>query len=562
MISANPVSLVIVKGSTNSSVITLRSLNGLQGVVTLKTAATPSTGLTPSLNSTSLSLAAGGTKYAALTVSASAAGVYNVMVNATFHSGSLNFDLNRTLSISSTVVIRADFMISVSPIGQLNNGTFTTSTITLTGLNKFNGTITLSASVSPTTGLAATLIGPTVTLNSTIATGTATLRGDATVLGTYAVTITGKNGTSGTPLTRTSQLTITVVDFTISSSSQTIACLAGTSCTTTITVTGLNSFSSTVKLTTTPSTGLTADLDITSITGSGTATLTVSAATPSAYTVTVKGTSSNLVHSTTITVNVGDFALTLGQSSMTLSQGSTATSTVSLSIQGPSSGTVTISLLASASPSGPSLSLDKSILDLAPAGSASATLTINLGTASPGSYTITVNATLGQLTHTKTIAITITKPAITIVSGPTLSTTSATLGQQVLLTIDISNPSTVGLNFTLTLDANGVTVASKQVALAPGQDSGIITLTWDTTNYQAGSVTLNVRFVGVKTTGASPVSVDLVQSSTPAGSATLSAPSGGLSLPGGNLLWIIIAVLVVVIVLAVVLVRRRRIPAA
>src|SRR6267143_5769123 len=83
---------------------------------------------------------------------------------------------------------------------------------------------------------------------------------------------------------------------------------AGTQTTSTVNITATNQFSGTILLTATGSPGLTATISPSSLTGSGTARLTTSAATNGSYTVTVIATSGSLTHSVTPKVATPVFA--------------------------------------------------------------------------------------------------------------------------------------------------------------------------------------------------------------------------------------------------------------
>ena len=83
---------------------------------------------------------------------------------------------------------------------------------------------------------------------------------------------------------------------------------AGQQTTSTINVTSTNGFQGTVTLSVSPSTGLTATIKPQNITGSGTATLTMTAAQNGTYTATVTGTSGGVSHSVTPVVDTPVFA--------------------------------------------------------------------------------------------------------------------------------------------------------------------------------------------------------------------------------------------------------------
>ena len=106
----------------------------------------------------------------------------------------------------------------------------------------------------------------------------------------------------------------TAPDFSLSASPTGMTVSAGATGTSTVTVSGVNGFTGTVALaaTVSPATGLTCSLSPSSVTGSGTSTLSCTGSTAGAYTVTVTGTSGSLSRSTTVTYNVsGGIALTL-----------------------------------------------------------------------------------------------------------------------------------------------------------------------------------------------------------------------------------------------------------
>ncbi len=114
-ITPSPASLAIQQGSTGTSTITLASLNGFSGSLTLSQTTSPSEP-SVSFNPTSVTLSSGGTATSTVTVSAMgglyssvAAGNYAVTVTAT----------NGTLTHSATIQV-AVASTSTSPAGSLN----------------------------------------------------------------------------------------------------------------------------------------------------------------------------------------------------------------------------------------------------------------------------------------------------------------------------------------------------------------------------------------------------------------------------------------------------------
>jgi kumamolisin len=201
------------------------------------------------------------------------------------------------------------FTLSASPssvtITQGGNGT---STITVTDVGGFAGSVTLNATGLPSGVTAA--FSP----NPTTSTSTLTLTASATAAtGTVTVTISGTSGS----LQASTTLTLTVnssgtANFTISASPASVTITQGGNGTSTITITSQNSFSSATTLTATglPS-GVTAGFSPNPVTppanGSVNSTLTLTAsgtATTGTATITVTGTSGTLSHSTNIALTV------------------------------------------------------------------------------------------------------------------------------------------------------------------------------------------------------------------------------------------------------------------
>lgn len=378
-ITASPSSLALYPGATGTSTITILAGSVFHRTVTLSVAA--SSGLNATLSPTSIAVS--GT--ATLTVSASAIGNYTVTITGS----------TTGLTHSVTVTVRiVDFAISANPTSlTLNAGVPGSSTITITPINGFNGTVALAATSSA--GLSASLSPSTVT-----GTSTSTLTLSAPIIGNYTVSVTGTSG----PLSHTTAvITVRVVDFTIAATPTYVSFNAGQSGTATIAVTGLNGFAGSVTLSATPSAGLTAIFSPQTITGTGTSTLTLTAAVAGNYTVTVTGTSGSLTHITAvITIRVGDFSISISPSSKTIVQGSTGTFTITLTSLNGFTGTVTLNSVVSRS-SALSLTCSASSVTLAAGGTA--TVTCYVTGLSNGNITITITGTSGSSSHSASISI-------------------------------------------------------------------------------------------------------------------------------------------------------------
>ncbi len=228
----NPNKLFVPLGSTNTSILTLTSVNSFAGVVTLSTTIFPSlvNGPTITLSNSSftgssvrVTLTAGGTNTATLTVSSSATTAVNsYSITVTGASGSLS----RTASVSVSVV---PFTIGANPGSvSMQRGAFGTSTITLGSVSNAASKVTLTTTISNPPGSTP----PTATYHNSTFSGTTIIvrvpaggtssvtltvnatRGPsppATTAGSYTVVVTGTVGTAS----RVTQVGATVLPPTL-----------------------------------------------------------------------------------------------------------------------------------------------------------------------------------------------------------------------------------------------------------------------------------------------------------------------------------------------------------
>lgn len=142
-------------------------------------------------------------------------------------------------------------------------------------------------------------------------------------------------------------------DFSLSASSASVSATAGNSTASTITVESLNSFGGTVSLSASalPS-GASAAFSPTSVNGSGSSTLTIdtTSQTPAGtYSVTVTGTSGDVVRATTITLTVTapaapSFTLSVSPASKSIKRGQTASYKVTVTGSGGFAGSVSLTV--------------------------------------------------------------------------------------------------------------------------------------------------------------------------------------------------------------------------
>ncbi len=301
-ITATPASQTVTQGNSTTYTATIAAVGSFSGTVTFSATGLPS-GATATFSPTSVTTSGSSTLTVTTNATLTPTGTFTITITGT--SGSTVH--STTVSLVVNAPAAPDFSISATPASQtVVQGNSTTYTATITALNGFAGTVTFTASGLPT-GATASFNPASVTTSgsSTLTVTTAS----TTPVGTSTITITG---TSGATVHST---TVTLVvnssstpDFSISATPASLTIARGTLGSYTVTITALNGFTGTV----TPSvsglpSGTQARFSPTTVTGSGSSTLTVgpsSTAATGTFTLTITGTSGTLVHSTKVTLVV------------------------------------------------------------------------------------------------------------------------------------------------------------------------------------------------------------------------------------------------------------------
>jgi uncharacterized membrane protein len=299
-ISASPSTQTIVAGTNGSVTVTVGALNGFTGAVSLTASGLPA-GMSGTFNPASVNTS--GTSILSIATTATTIpGTYTLTI------AGANGSLSHTTSVSVTVADQANFSIAAAPGSQtLTAGTNTSFVVTVEGVNGFTSSVAMTESGMPA-GMAASCSPSTISGSGNCTLNVSTT--STTAAGTYTLTITGTSGT----LTHSTSVSVKVnavtqnADFTLTASPASQPVTVGNSAKFTATVAAQNGFTGAVALAATgmPS-GVTAKFSPTSITTSGNATLTVSAAIWAAsgnYTLTVTGTSGSLSHTTNISITV------------------------------------------------------------------------------------------------------------------------------------------------------------------------------------------------------------------------------------------------------------------
>jgi hypothetical protein len=256
-------------------------------------------------------------------------------------------------------------------------------------------------------------------------------------------------------------------NFSVSASPANLSITQGGTASATVTVTPSGGFSGSASLAASglPS-GVTASFSPTSTSGTSTLTLSAgsTAATGSAMLV-ITGTSGSLSHQASITLSVNaavpaDFTLSVSPSSLSVTQGASAGTTVTVAPSGGFAGTV--ALAAGGLPSGVTAAFNPSST------TTTSTLTLAAGsTATTGSGSVTVTGSSGSLSHGVTVPLTVSAtsaPAGTASgSGPaSFSGKSASNGpwfDEDDVVLSAQSPITA-LTLTITVPAGNVTFSS------------------------------------------------------------------------------------------------------
>jgi hypothetical protein len=406
-LSAAPSSQTIAAGGSASYPVSVTSLNSFLGSVALSVSVSPQDPTISATFTPSTINGAGASTLNITTTSATPAGLYALTVTGT--SGGRTHVAIVSLNVQN-------FTLAASPASQFvpASGACATYTINVSFQNGFSSPVTLSVS-----GLPPGINPPTISPNPVTGTGASTLvvcTTSTTPVGSYPIIITGTGG----GLTHSTTVNLVVGrDFQISPTSgtptsQTVT--AGGSTSYSFTITPVNGFSDVVTLSlgSLPP-GVNGAFNPSTVTGSGTSTLTISTASSTAaasYTLTIVGTSGGLSHATSASLTVlpppaGDFAIS-SSTLLAVKQGATASSTITITPQNGFTGGVNLSV--SGTPDFGLGSFNPATITITGTQPGTSALTISTSVnTSPGVYPITVtgSATSGSPSHSITINLTV-----------------------------------------------------------------------------------------------------------------------------------------------------------
>jgi uncharacterized membrane protein len=419
-----------------------------------------------------------------------------------------------------------DFTISLNPTSlRVQQGSSGTTTLTITPLNGFTGTVNLSlvdGSGNPVPGI--TLDPPSVNVA-----GSSPVSQDLTVNVAASVApntyILQVRATSGS-LTKTANLSLTVTaaptpDFTISLNPTSLRVQQGSSGTTTLTITPLNGFTGTVNLSLVdgsgnPVPGITLDPPSVNVAGSSPVSqdLTVNVAAsvaPNTYILQVRATSGSLTKTANLSLTVTaaptpDFTISLNPTSLRVQQGSSGTTTLTITPLNGFTGTVNLSLVDGSGNPVPGITLDPPSVNVAGSSPVSQDLTVNVAASvAPNTYILQVRATSGSLTKTANLSLTVTAaptPDFTISLNPTSLRVQQGSSGTTTLTITPLNGFTGTVNLSL-VDGSGNPVPGITLDPPSVNVAGSSPVSQDLTVNVAASVAPNTYILQVRATSGS-----------------------------------------------------------
>jgi hypothetical protein len=400
VLSSSVSTLSMKQASTGSATLTVSPKNGFSGSVTLAVTGLP-TGVTAGFSP------AAATTTSTLTLTSNSSvisGIYPLTITGT--SGSLTS--STTISLT---VIAPSFSFAASPTSlTVSQGTTGSSTLSISGQNSFNGTVSFAVAGLPTGVTAA--FSPATATTSTVSKVTFAVS-SSVVGGTYPLTINATS--SALTSTTTMSLTVVVPSFSLAASPTSITVPQGGSGTNTISVSGQNGFSGSVNFTLTGlPTGVSATFTPATATTSTASkvTLNVGATVPAGtYPLTIKGVSGTLSSTAAIglAVVVPSFSLAASPTSITVPQGSSGSNTISVNGQNGFSGSVSFTV--AGLPTGVTAAFTPATATT----STASKVTFTVGVSAPaGTYPLTINGTSGTLKSTTPISLTVVVPSFSL----------------------------------------------------------------------------------------------------------------------------------------------------
>jgi len=372
-------------GQPATSTITIKDLNAFTGAVALTDTIPPNLTCQTIMPTTVL-----GSGTATVSCNSNTAGIYPLTIMGT----------SNTLSHSTTATFDfVDFTMTARSPPTSNVGSSASTNVIIGSLNGFVGTVSLTDTAP--SGLSCDAISPNNVLNS----GTVAIFCNATIAGTYVLTVTGTIGPLTHSVTATFAFTGTASPDFVIAATLSVSFTSGSAGTSMVSISGLNNFYDHVTLSyqISPINGLTVAFNPATL-YPGASTATFSSSTPGSYTVTITGTHGSqshtaMVHVTVTTPVVGgapDVTLATSVSFLSFNSGASGAVTITVTPQNDFIGTIT---LAVAAPASVSCSLTSTTIQ------SSGTSTLACSGSAAGDFTVMITATGGAIPHTTTVNV-------------------------------------------------------------------------------------------------------------------------------------------------------------
>ncbi len=403
-----PSSVFIPSGESGSVTVTVTSIQGFNGPVSMSLTFPQFSGLSGSFNINPVRPPMNGQAFTNLTILVSALTFpQTVPLTVSATSGSTTHTSTLTLHISSFFIFGPIFPVTLQP-----GGTVVTSA-TIFPVNGFSGTVQLGLVPVPP-DITATLSPTNITISSS---GTNSTRASVTIAITASPTAKAGNvvifitGTSGRTFA-VGQIQLLITDFSLASSPSDVTIPATGSTNSTIFLSSLNGFNGLVGLQVSGapagvSASISPNFSVVNAGGTGSASLILNSnsATAGNYLLTITGSNGPTVHTSSVRLHVVDFSISSSPSTLTLS--ARQISNVTLNVTPLNGFSQPVVFTVSGVPFGVSATLIPA--NLQPGGGTS-TLTLTVSK-NPllGTFNLVVTATSGSVVHTTTIVLTIAK---------------------------------------------------------------------------------------------------------------------------------------------------------
>lgn len=325
-----------------------------------------------------------------------------------------------------------DFTFSMFPSNLImpSDGTLYLAEITITSLYGFSGDLTFSA-VSNSTKFVVTLGSSIVNVSGLVAYDN--LTASSHTVGDYSVNVTATSGSLSYSATiQASVRPPTIGSFTLTASHDSVALLPGNSTTVNLSVTSVDNFTGPVFLNVVGGLNdpfgpeLALNSTAVSLGMNQTSTVLLTVQTPflrfqSHYLIEIDAYGGlpavDRYANITLTILNPDFTLATSPDRVSVSAGQTANSTITVGDYGVY-GNVT--LATTVSPSGADCTLSKTRLPIIPGLISGGRSTLSCH-GSPGTYTVMITATIGSLTHSRTVTVTVESAPVKPSTSPGFS---------------------------------------------------------------------------------------------------------------------------------------------